>query len=219
MERALPGAASSAAVRADVALPVPVAAAGAPATLPRTAVSVRPPAFSPISASRPRTAAVIGVCLVAMVLGPWPAVVTAVATQAIEAIPYPASAPAFALVSIAGSLVWGYGARLIRDRSSVTAWIALHAAAGLACSVVAAPILRFLLHGSTGHPSELLPNMLADSWHSELVVLFLRNLRISIPDKIISGAVAAGLVPVVVGFLRSGSQSGVAPAAEAGTGA
>jgi len=44
----------------------------------------------------------IGVCLVAMVLGPWPAVVTAVATQAIEAIPYPASAPAFALVSIAG---------------------------------------------------------------------------------------------------------------------
>lgn len=128
MERALSEAASSAAVRADVALPVPVAAAGAPATLPRTAVSVRPPAFSPISASRPRTVAVIGaavginllglavthvtgiplyldmigVCLVAMVLGPWPAVVTAVATQAIEAIPYPASAPAFALVSIAG---------------------------------------------------------------------------------------------------------------------
>lgn len=245
MEHALPGAASSAAVRADVALPVPVAAAGAPATLPRTAVSVRRPAFSPISASRPRTTAVIGaavginllglavthvtgvplyldmigVCLVAMVLGPWPAVVTAVATQAIETIPYPASAPAFALVSIAGALVWGYGARLIRDRSSVTAWIALHAAAGLACSVVAGPILRFLLHGSTGHPSELLPTMLADSWHSELVVLFLRNLTISIPDKIICGAVAAGLVPVVVGFLRSGSQSGVAPAAEAGTGA
>ena len=61
--------------------------------------------------------------------------------------------------------------------------------------------------------------MLAGSWHSELVVLFLRNLTISIPDKIICGAVAAGLVPVVVGFLRSGSQSGVAPAAEAGTGA
>lgn len=140
----------------------------------------------------------IGISFAAMAFGPWMGVLVAVLTHLLSFLLIPHSSLWFLAVSVACALVWGYGWRLMRGWGAQSPPITLHLAVGVVSSLVATPILWFRFHGFGEHAAGQLQNVFAERIPLEWLTLFLTNLSTSLPDKVLSGLVAAALIPVLL---------------------
>ncbi len=129
-----------------------------------------------------------GTATAAFLLGPWCGALVGVGTNALGAFTAAPEGIPFALVNVAGALVWGYGMRTFAR--TVPRFLLLGALAGLVCTLVSLPIHVLLYDGASGHGLDGYIAMLRGSdglWGAVL----LANLPASIVDKLV--AALAGL--------------------------
>jgi len=144
-----------------------------------------------------------GTAVAAVILGPWWGVLVAVLHHGTAAVLNGSPDGLwFALVNVAGALVWGYGLRSWRLGRSASRFIVLNLLAGLVCSVVAVPILIVLFGGMWHHPAQ---DVLVPALRAVGVGLFESvtsvNLLLSMTDKLLEGYFA---LAVAYGLLRFG---------------
>ncbi|MCC4908135.1 helix-turn-helix transcriptional regulator [Microbacterium sp. cx-59] len=135
----------------------------------------------------------IGTSVAAIALGPWFGVLVAVITNLSgAAVGNPDAAP-FVLVNIAGALVWGYGARLGLART-VPRFFALNLLVAVTCTLVAVPLLMLMFEGGAGHSADTLMHRILGLSGAMVWSVFVSNLMVSVPDKLIAGFVALAVV-------------------------
>lgn len=132
----------------------------------------------------------VGTALAAIVLGPWRGAAVATGTNLVGVlISGPVSLP-FALVNVAGALVWGYGVHRFGWGRTLSRFFALNLVVALVCTVVAVPILQWGFDGSVGHEQDDLTGNLLELTQQYTLALGVSNLLSSLADKTISGFVA-----------------------------
>jgi energy-coupling factor transport system substrate-specific component len=146
----------------------------------------------------------IGTAVVAIVLGPWWGALVGVITNIAAAFfTGPVNVP-FALVNVAGALVWGYGVRSLGMGATVTRFFILNVIVALITSAVAAPIVVFMFGGSTGHSSDALTAAFVQAGRDVLAAAFASSVVVSLADKIISGFVALAIIEALPADLTKG---------------
>jgi energy-coupling factor transport system substrate-specific component len=130
----------------------------------------------------------VGTALAAIVLGPWHAAGVGVVTN-LAGVPLSGwDSAAFTPVNVLGGLIWGYGVHRFGMGRTMARFFVLSAAAGVACSLMAAPTL-YLLGGSIGHGQDDLTASMLALTHQFGLALGLGNLLTSLADKLLSGFV------------------------------
>jgi energy-coupling factor transport system substrate-specific component len=146
----------------------------------------------------------IGTAVVAIVLGPWWGALVGVITNIAAAFfTGPVNVP-FALVNVAGALVWGYGVRSLGMGATVTRFFILNVIVAFVTSAVAAPIVVFMFGGSTGHSSDALTAAFVQAGRDVLAAAFASSVVVSLADKIISGFVALAIIEALPADLTKG---------------
>jgi energy-coupling factor transport system substrate-specific component len=146
----------------------------------------------------------IGTAVVAIVLGPWWGALVGVITNIAAAFfTGPINVP-FALVNVAGALVWGYGVRSLGMGATVTRFFILNVIVAFVTSAVAAPIVVFMFGGSTGHSSDALTAAFVQAGRDVLAAAFASSVVVSLADKIISGFVALAIIEALPADLTTG---------------
>jgi ABC-type Co2+ transport system permease subunit len=136
----------------------------------------------------------IGSAVVAILLGPWwGALVGVVSNIGGALILGPVGIP-FALVNVAGALVWGYGVRSFGMGASAPRFFLLNVVVALVTSAVAAPIVVFVFGGATGHPSDALTIVFANAGQGLFAAVLASNILVTLADKTISGFVALSII-------------------------
>lgn len=136
----------------------------------------------------------IGTAVVAILLGPWwGALVGVVSNIGGALILGPVGIP-FALVNVAGALIWGYGVRSFGMGASAPRFFLLNVAVALVTSAVAAPIVVFVYGGATGHPSDALTVVFANAGQGLFTAVLASNVLVTLADKTISGFVALSII-------------------------
>ncbi len=136
----------------------------------------------------------IGTAIAALTLGPWYGVIVGVTTNAIGLSITDSSSMAFALVNVAGALVWGYGVRRLRNSQSISSFVLLNTLVAVVCTIVASAILVTLFHGSTGHGSESTTETLVVMGQPLTLAVFFSNLIHSLADKLLAGFVVLAVL-------------------------
>ncbi|MGZ4497946.1 MAG: ECF transporter S component [Nocardioides sp.] len=140
----------------------------------------------------------VGTAVSSVVLGPWwGALVGVVTNVAGVASSGPGSVP-FALVNVAGALVWGYGWRRGWGRS-VPRFLLLNLAVGAVCTAVAVPILLLLFDGFNHHAEDRITATVLSLSHVLWLAVLTSNLLTSIADKVVTGFVALAVVESLPG--------------------
>lgn len=136
----------------------------------------------------------VGTALAAVVLGPWQAVVVAIASSVLGMTVNGTVSLAFLPVNVVGGLIWGYGVHRLGLGRSVLRFFALTVVTAVACTLVAVPIL-LMLGGSVGHAGEdRLLEMLSHPLRYVPAAVLLSNLLLSLADKLISGFCALAVM-------------------------
>lgn len=137
----------------------------------------------------------IGTATTAIALGPWYGALVGLASNTLFTIGANPASLAFALVNVAGALVWGYGVRAWRMRRPWWRFLLLNVVVAIACTLVAVPINVMLFGGvANGHAAVDLVAVLLASGEGIWRAVFSVNLSISVVDKLIAGFVAIGIV-------------------------
>lgn len=132
----------------------------------------------------------IGTAVAAIALGPWYGVGVGLASNlAGTAVSGPDSIP-FALVNMAGALVWGYGVRRFAMGRTLLRFMGLNVLVAVACTLVAIPVLVLLYGGGVGHSQDFVTATFVEMTGLLEVAVGLSNMVVSLGDKIISGFVA-----------------------------
>lgn len=144
----------------------------------------------------------VGTALAAIALGPWHGAGVGLVTNVLGvAEGGPASLP-FALVNVAGALVWGYGVRRLGLGRTLPRFLGLNLLVAAVCTLLAVPILVLLLGGSTGHEQDTLAATVTALTSEAAVGTWAANLLVSVGDKLISGFVALVAVSALPAGLR-----------------
>ncbi|MDJ1114137.1 ECF transporter S component [Microbacterium sp. LX3-4] len=130
-----------------------------------------------------------GTALAAFVFGPWHGVAVAIATNALNTVISSPETIAFALVNVAGALVWGYGMR--RLGRSWARMSLLTIAVALACTLVSAP-LNILMYGGMGHASNTFV-LAVEAVAGIVPAVFSVGFLVSIVDKVVVTVLAVAL--------------------------
>ncbi|MDT0203471.1 hypothetical protein [Nocardioides sp. AE5] len=141
----------------------------------------------------------VGTCLGAIALGPWRGALVGGSTNVIAVVTSGLVSLPFAVVNIAGALVWGYGVRRFGLGRSLARFFALCLAAAVACSALAIPVLLLVFGGSVGQGQDAVTRALVDLGLPLWSGVMGSNLLTSGVDKVISGFVAlvgVSLLPV-----------------------
>lgn len=133
-----------------------------------------------------------GTAVAAVLIGPWAGVFAGVTYHVLAA--WFEGGPDglwFTLVNVTGALIWGYGVRAWRMGRTAARFLMLNIIAGVACSMVAVPILVLVFGGLWGHPGQavLVPALVAIGVGLVESVTS-SNLLLSLTDKLVSGYVA-----------------------------
>lgn len=140
-----------------------------------------------------------GTAVVAMALGPWYAVATAVVTQlgGVVVNQSPLGLP-FTPVAVVGALLWGYGVHRWGWGRSLSRFLLLSVIVAVACTIVAAPITDFVYGGFSAHVAgNSLTARFRDAGLALGVAIALANLITSLLDKLIASFVALSLAPTI----------------------
>lgn len=131
----------------------------------------------------------VGTAVAAIMVGPWWGALVGLGTNSAGAALSGISSLPFALVNVAGALVWGYGVRSWGMGRTIPRFFTLNVIAAFVCSLVATPIL-VLYQGEIIHSSDTVIENLVAILHVVIISTFLGNFLISLADKTISGVVA-----------------------------
>lgn len=134
----------------------------------------------------------VGTAIAAITLGPWYGVAVAFGSQSLDVLVNGNSSLSFLAVNVVGALVWGFGARRLMRAGSLTRFFGLSVVAGIACSLVATPIIVGFYGGGTGHSGDELVRSLETLGSPVFVSVLSGNLLTSIMDKLLAGFI--GLV-------------------------
>lgn len=157
----------------------------------------------------------VGTALAAIALGPWHGAGVGLVTNVLGVTEGgPASLP-FALVNVAGALVWGYGVRRLGLGRTLPRFLGLNLLVAAVCTLLAVPILMLLLGGSTGHGQDTLAATVTALTSAAAVGTWAANLLVSVGDKLISGFVALVAVSALPAGLRRLDLPLLAPAGPA----
>lgn len=144
-----------------------------------------------------------GTAIAAMALGPWWGALVGVLTNvAGVAVSGQASVP-FALVNVAGALVWGYGIRRFGFGRTLPRFFTLNLLVAVVCTTVAVPILLLLFAGSTNHGQDGIGATILALSDSTVLAVTTSNLLVSVGDKILSGFLALAVVAALPLSLRA----------------
>ena len=144
----------------------------------------------------------MGTAVTAFTIGPWWAAITGIITNIGESIIISPIYLPFAVVNVAGGLLWGYGARWGMAKSFIRLLI-LGIAVAILSSLIAVPIITFVFGGATGVPNDVITAALLASGKSLLSAVFISNIIASLSDKIISTFIAVAIVAALPPVLKS----------------
>lgn len=131
-----------------------------------------------------------GTATAAMILGPWPGAFVALASNLLGfTVGAPGAAP-FALVNLAGALVWGYGVKRFRMGDDIGRFFLLNLLAATACSLVGAPLNVILFGGLSGHGSDTVVESIVHMGMPMVASAFSANILTSVIDKLLTGFIA-----------------------------
>jgi energy-coupling factor transport system substrate-specific component len=131
-----------------------------------------------------------GTASVAMILGPWPGAFVALASNLLGfSVGAPGAAP-FALVNLAGALVWGYGVKGFHMGDDIGRFFLLNLLAATACSLVGAPLNVILFGGLSGHGSDTVVESIVHMGVPMIASAFSANILTSVIDKHLTGFIA-----------------------------
>ena len=136
----------------------------------------------------------IGTCVAAIVLGPWWGALTGVLANIGGAAIYGPSNIPFALVNVAGALVWGYGVRTFGMGRNPATYFGLNVLVGRVVAIVAAPIVLYVYGGATGHASDVITAAFLGAGEAIFAAVFASNILVSIADKVIAGFVGLAII-------------------------
>ena len=142
----------------------------------------------------------IGVAVVAMVLGTRWGLVAALMSQVFPVLwaSIVWNNLAFVFVTAAGALVWGLGVHRFRMARSFLRYVLLNVIAGFVCSMVAVPVLLIFFDGTMAMPSsQSMADALVAAGQQFLVSMFSTNLIVSLADKLFAGLIALILAGTV----------------------
>lgn len=145
----------------------------------------------------------IGTAVVAIVLGPWWGALVGVITNLVSSlISGPIGLP-FAVVNVAGALVWGYGVRNLKMGRSFGMYFVLNLITALVCTIFAVPIYVFIFGGATGHFADMMTAAFLAAGQNLITSVFSSNIIVSLADKVISGFVALAIIEALPKNLTS----------------
>ncbi len=137
----------------------------------------------------------IGTAIASIALGPWHGALVGLASNTLGALAANPVSIAFALVNIAGALVWGYGVRAWRMRRPLWRFLLLNVLVAIGCTLVAVPINVLLFGGvADGHAAIDAVSLLLQSGEGLWQAVFSVNIVSSLVDKQIAGCLALGAV-------------------------
>lgn len=144
----------------------------------------------------------VGTVVAAVLLGPWWGAGVGASTNVLGSLISGPASLAFIPVNVVGALVWGYGVRHGWGRSAAR-FLALSLAAGVTCTLVAAPIVLYVFGGYAYHAEDTLTRtVLGHVGHLGFAV-FTSNLITSLADKVFTGFIG---LAVVESLPRAGGQ-------------
>lgn len=135
-----------------------------------------------------------GTAFAAIALGPWWGALVGMLTNLLGALTSGWVSLPFGLVNVAGALIWGYGVRRYRAGSTIPRFFVLNVAVGVACSIVAVPILMLVFDGIGSHAADDITQTMVELSDNLLVSVTSSNLLTSISDKLISGFAVLALL-------------------------
>lgn len=144
----------------------------------------------------------VGTAIAAIALGPWRGAAVGATTNVVGVIGSGMVSLPFALVNVAGALVWGYGVRRLALGRTLPRFFTLNLMVATVCTVVALPILA--AYGETvGHGQDLITGSFRELTDRLVVALGASNLLTSLGDKLIAGFVALVAISALPLDLRS----------------
>lgn len=143
----------------------------------------------------------IGTAVAAIALGPWAGAAVGLTSSAIGAVIGTSLSLVFAVVNIAGALVWGYGVRHFKMGRSLRTYLNLNLIVAATCTAIAVPIL-LMLQGNGGHTTDDLMTSVLFIKDYEFIRITLSNLFTSVFDKLIAGFVALAVLAQVSHRIR-----------------
>ncbi|SDQ95352.1 ECF transporter S component [Microbacterium sp. cf332] len=140
-----------------------------------------------------------GTAVAAMVFGPAPGILVGLATNVFGfVIGSPGAAP-FALVNVAGAVVWAYGIRRWGMGADLFRYVNLTLLVAVACSLVGTPLGLLMFGGYSGHGSDGVTSSIEGLGLPVVFAAFSANLLTSVIDKLLSGFIAL----IGIAMLRS----------------
>ena len=139
----------------------------------------------------------VGTAIAAIALGPWRGAALGLVTNVVCVIGSGWVSLPFALVNIAGALVWGYGVKSWGMGKTFPRFFTLNVVVALVCSVVAVPILAFVVGDSLRAGHDSITELIGDAMNAYWVALPFSNILTSTWDKLISGFAALAVVTVL----------------------
>ncbi len=131
-----------------------------------------------------------GTAVAAIALGPWYGVAVGASTNVGGAAFSGTDSIPFALVNMAGALVWGYGVRRFGMGRTLLRFMGLNVLVAVVCTLVAVPVLVLLYGGGVGHSQDFVTATFVEMTGALEVAVGLSNMVVSLGDKMISGFVA-----------------------------
>ncbi|WP_313356324.1 hypothetical protein [Microbacterium sp.] len=135
----------------------------------------------------------VGTAAASIILGPWHGAFVATAGNLLGfTVGAPGAAP-YALVSVTGALVWGYGVRRLRMGDDIGRFFVLNMLAATACSVVGSCLNVILFGGLSGHGSDSVTASIVTLGLPLLAAALSANILTSVIDKVLTGFIALTL--------------------------
>lgn len=138
----------------------------------------------------------VGTAVAAVVLGPWWGAGVGLSTNLLGVTASGLDSILFAIVNVAGALVWGYGVRRWRMGRTLPRFFALNCLVAVVCSSLAVPII-VALGGETGNGADDVIAAIQETVESLWLAVASANILTSLADKTISGFVALLAVDVL----------------------
>jgi energy-coupling factor transport system substrate-specific component len=144
----------------------------------------------------------LGTAVTAFTVGPWWGAVTGIITNIGESLIISPIYLPFAVVNVAGAIVWGYAARYGWGKDFVRLLV-LGVVVAVVSSLIAVPIIVFVFGGATGVPNDVITAALIAAGGALFQSAFISNIIASLSDKIISTFLAVAIVAALPPILKS----------------
>lgn len=138
----------------------------------------------------------VGTAVAAVILGPWWGAGVGLSTNLLGTVASGPDSIPFAIVNVAGALVWGYGVRRWRMGRTLPRFFALNCLVAVVCTSLAVPII-VALGGETGNGADDVIAAIQETVESLWLAVASANILTSLADKTISGFVALLAVDVL----------------------